>query len=62
MSETNTLALHVAAESETARISLLVPKELRDELDRRAASERRSLSAQCVLLIERGMQSDGAVA
>lgn len=53
----NTLALRETADPETARISLLVTKELRDELDRRAALERRSLNAQCVLLIERGMQA-----
>ena len=40
-----------------ARISLLMPAELRDQLETLAERERRSLSSQIIVLIERGLST-----
>lgn len=43
------------ADSDIARLSLLVPKNVRNRLEQLSDRERRSLNQQCVLVIERGL-------
>lgn len=45
--------------ADLARISLLVDPDLRRRLDELAAAERRTLTAQCIVLLERAL-SDAA--
>jgi hypothetical protein len=42
-------------DSDIARLSLLVPKNMRSRLETLSDRERRSLNQQCVLVIERGL-------
>jgi len=59
MGETRTVARRGVKEPQIARISLLVPHQLRDRLAKDAARDRRSLNGQCVVLIERALRADG---
>jgi hypothetical protein len=40
-----------------AKISLVVPPDLRDRIDAQAKAERRSLNKQCEVLLERGLEA-----
>ncbi len=45
-----------------ARLSLLVPKNLRSRLETLSARERRSLNQQTVMVMERGLEAIDAAA
>lgn len=53
----NTLAPVESSKPEAERISLLVPKELRSRLVEMAEKERRSLSGQCIVMLERQIEA-----
>jgi hypothetical protein len=46
--------------NKTVPLSLRVPEALRQQLEHEAKRERRSLTAQAVLVLERGLASDPA--
>lgn len=43
-----------------SRISLVLSKSMRQTIERTAKRERRSINAQCVVLLERGLLPEGA--
>jgi hypothetical protein len=50
------------SDSDIARLSLLVPRNMRSRLESLSDRERRSLNQQCVLVMERGLTAIEAAA